>query len=176
MNTLVLYYSRTGNNRLVAQRIAERLACDIDEIRPALGSFFFLLLGSAMKAGLGNRKLARDPGDYDRVILCGPIWMGTVVLPLRSFLLKYRKRIKSLAFVTACGSDETSKSGGFGYETVFGKFRDILGPAFAKGYALPVTLAAPAGAVSTKIVLDETNFTGEIASRYEAVVEELGRA
>lgn len=173
MKTLVLYYSRTGNNRFAAQRLAEALDCDIEEIRTLCGGFFFLLLGSALKFGLGNRKLARNPADYDRVILCGPIWMGQIVLPLRVFLRKYARSLKALAFVTVCGSDEKSKDTGFGYETVFGKIRALLGEKFAGGYAIPVTLILGSGVDATKVSLNEANFTGEIASRFEEVAESL---
>lgn len=174
-NTLVLYYSRTGNNRFVAERLAGELGCDIAEIRPALGGFFFLLLGSALKAGLGNRRLSRDPGSYERIVLCGPIWMGQVVWPIRSLLRRYRRSIRSLAFVTACGSDDSNKDTGFGFESVFAKYREILGQSFAGGYALPVNLAAGAGAgaEATKTRLTEAAFSGDILTRYEATVAAL---
>ncbi len=173
MKTLILYYSRTGNNRFAALKLAEALDCDIEEIRSLCGGFSFLLLGSALTFGLGNRKLSRNPADFDRVILCGPIWMGRIVLPLRAFLRKYGRSLKSLAFVTVCGSDEASKSGGFGYETVFGKFRALLGEKFAGGFAIPVTLIPGGGADATKARLNGANFTGEIAARFQAVADSL---
>ncbi len=173
MKTLILYYSRTGNNRFAAQRLAEALDCEIEEIRPASGGFFSLLLGSALKFGLGNRKLARNPADFDRVILCGPIWMGQIVLPLRVFIRKYGRSLKSLTFVTVCGSDEASKDTGFGYETVFAKFRALLGEKFAGGLAIPVTLIPGSGVDATKVILTEANFTGEIAARFQAVADRL---
>jgi len=173
MKTLVVYYSRTGNNRFVAQRLADALTCEVEEIRPAFGGFFFLLAGSALKIGVGNRRLRNDPAAFDRVILCGPIWMGTVVQPLRAFLSKYRKTIKSLTFVTACGSDEKSKDGGFGYETVFAKIRDLVGPALDGAHALSVSLVPGSGADTTKSRLDETTFTGELAARFESLVAGL---
>lgn len=175
MKTLVVYYSRTGNNRFIAQKLAETLDCETEDIRPRSGGFFLLLLGSAMGFGAGNRKLLRNPADYDRVILCGPIWMGKIVLPLRSFLRKYGHSIKSLVFVTACGSDEASKDGGFGYETVFGKFLAILGDKFTGGFAIPVTLIPASGVDATKVSLNEANFTGEIAKRFKTVARELER-
>lgn len=171
--SLVVYYSRTGNNRFTALRLAERLGCDSEELRSRSRGFFSLLMGSALGFGAGNLNLEKNPADYDRVILLGPIWMGKVVLPLRAFLRTYGRSVKALAFVTVCGSDEASKDGGFGYETVFGKFRAILGDKFAGGFAIPVTLLPESGANATETRLTAENFTGAIAARFEEVVGEL---
>lgn len=79
--TLVVYYSKTGNNRYLAEKTAEALGCPSAALRPRLPGLLFLLPASATKISLGNRRLKETVSDYDEVILCGPIWMGMFVSP-----------------------------------------------------------------------------------------------
>ena len=73
-----------------------------------------------------NRYLAGKIADYDRVILCGPIWMGRLIPPLRTFLLKYKHIIRQLYFVTCCGSSDAKKDEKFGHALVFREVENIM--------------------------------------------------
>lgn len=175
MKTLVLYYSHTGNNRFAAERISEGLGAEIEEIRPVVGGFSLLLLASGLKAGFGNRKLKSDPSAFERIVLVGPIWMGQIVWPLRSLIKRHGASLNSVAFVTACGGGDEIKSDPFGYETVFEKFRALLGPKFIGGFAVPVGLASDAGAGADvmKVRLSAETCAGPIAARLDSVVDAL---
>ena len=83
---IVIYYSNNGSNRYLAKNIAKNLNCEIEEIKPRLNVHFFLLFGLS----IGNKKLKNNITDYDRIILCGPIWMGKFIAPLKSFVKKYK--------------------------------------------------------------------------------------
>lgn len=41
--TIVIYYSNNGSNRFLAHKIAERLQCDIEEIKPRINAHLLLV-------------------------------------------------------------------------------------------------------------------------------------
>jgi menaquinone-dependent protoporphyrinogen IX oxidase len=92
MKALVVYYSNKGRSRYLAQKISESLACDLEEIRPRLNALILFL----MSINLGIKPLKNNINEYENVILCGPIWMGRLIPPLRNFLLRYGDCIQNL--------------------------------------------------------------------------------
>ncbi len=109
---LVTYYSRSGNNKLIAQEIKGILKADIDLIVPEKsydGFFGFLRAGSnALKKKIIKINTKKEPSKYDLVIIGGPLWAGSLSAPVRSYLAK--NEIKKLAFFSCCGSGEPKKS------------------------------------------------------------------
>ncbi|NJM26173.1 MAG: hypothetical protein HC859_12465, partial [Bacteroidia bacterium] len=41
--------------------------------------------------------------DYEQVILAAPIWAGQIASPIRTFLAKEKRNIRSYSFITVCG-------------------------------------------------------------------------
>lgn len=181
MKTLVAYYSHGGNNRFIAEKLAKDLGGDLVELSPRVKPFGFVLLASLTRLSLGNRKVRFPVADYDAVVLCGPIYMGMLVAPLRDFMKANRKKLKSLHFATCCGGGEEEKDTKFGYNAVFGKARAILGERLAGCTALSIDLFAadelkghPDGIMSVK--LTEEKFTGAFADRYADLVRAIKKA
>lgn len=98
--TIVVYYSKKGNNRFLAKKVAQKLQCDTEELKPRLNAQLPLLMGISF----GNKKIQKNISDYDRVILCGPIWMGKFIAPLKNFVKTHKEKINKLVFITCCGS------------------------------------------------------------------------
>jgi flavodoxin len=173
-NTIVIYYSRKGSNRYLAEKISGRLSCNIEEIRPRINAFFLFLLNF----NPGIWKLRQPISSYERVILVGPIWMGRFVPPLRSFVKRYFKQIHKLVFVTCCGSTYAKKDEKFGHGLVFRNVRDILGDKLVFTQAFPVGLVLPDeqkedADAFMKTHLNDGNFKGEIADRFEAFMKRV---
>ena len=81
MKSLVVYYSRTGNARFVAETIAAEIGADIEEVidlKKRSGALGFL--GGGFAARFGKRtKIApskKSPAGYDLVIVGTPVWAG----------------------------------------------------------------------------------------------------
>jgi len=171
MKTIVVYYSSKGSNRYLAEKISKSLACDIEEIKPRLNVFLFFL----MKINFGNKKLKHSIKNYDRVILCGPIWMGRLIPPLRSFINKYFSEINKLVFVSCCGSTFAKKDEKFGHGFVFkeveGILKDkcILCQAFPVGLVLPDEMKEDSDAFM-KAHLNDGNFKGEIQELFDVFI------
>ena len=99
MKTIVVYYSNKGSNKYLAEKISKSLSCELEEIKPRLNIFLLFL----MNIHLGIKPIKTNIKEYDKVVLCGPIWMGKFIPPLRSFIKKYIDSIHKLVFVT-CSS------------------------------------------------------------------------
>ena len=174
MKTIVYYYSRKGSNRFLATRIADDLKCEIEEIKPRLNSHLLMLMG----LHLGNRKLKTKVEDYDKVILCGPIYVGKLIAPLKYFICKYSKKIGNLVFVTCCGSSFKNKDDKFGHNLVFTQVKSLFNDKCLHCEAFPIDLFAPAElkedpAAFMKVHLNNENFKGEIVGIYDAFIQKI---
>lgn len=175
MKALVLYYSKTGNNRYLAQRCAKKLAADIEEISPRLNVLPLQIIFSLMKKSPGIARLSHDVTAYDRVILCGPIWMGHPASTIRSFLQRFGKNIKRLEFITCCGGGDDTKDDKFGYMSAFRMVEALTEGEKVRCEAFPVVLAVPEDKrkdsdTVMKTRLNDENFSGELQERLDAFI------
>lgn len=122
--TLVVYYSRTGITRRVAESLAALLGADVEEIcEPRSRIGFLALLRSAGEALL-KRKAAitppqKDPGLYDLVVVGTPVWAWSVASPVRNYLAAQRARLPQVAFFCTLGNT--------GADPVFAQLRNLTG-------------------------------------------------
>ena len=172
--TLVAYYSNTGNNRFLSHKIANSLNCDIEEIKPVINAQLLMMA----RIGLGVKKTKTNLSDYDRIILCGPVWMGSFIYPLKSFVDKYKNKVNEWDFVTCCGSSYKLKDDKYGHEMVFNKIKELYPDLNIKCTALPITMTMPdkqQDDVDTmmKARLNEDNFDGLFHEKFEEYIESL---
>lgn len=169
---LILYFSNTGNNKFLAEKFAEKLESDINKLELKPKSFFLLLLFSFLKISPFIKPTPVE--KYERVILLSPIWMGNVVSPVRGFLKKNRKNIKSLVYITVCGGDEEDKDGKFGYEGVFTEVRKLFGKTNFSAHAISVKFLDGLEKNDVMSVrLDEKLFAEKMKERFDEIVREL---
>jgi flavodoxin len=113
MKYLVVYYSRTGNNRTIAEFIASRLSADIDEIidkKNRQGRLNWLLAGRDSRAKkLTEIEYQKNPQDYDTIIIGAPIWAWNPIPPLRTYLKEVDLKGKRVAFFI-CSKTEAYKN------------------------------------------------------------------
>ena len=101
--TLVVYYSRSGNTRMVAEAISKRLGCDLEEITEPKNRGGLL---GYMGAGSEGRKESiteinptkRDLANYNIVIVGTPIWAWNISSPIRSYLTLNKGKFPDVAF------------------------------------------------------------------------------
>lgn len=106
MKILIVYYSRGGNTRTVAQALAQAVGGDIEPIvdmekRSGFTGFvrsgYEALFSKLTRIG----EMRYDPAAYDLVVVGSPVWAGRPSTPSISFLKKYQAQIQRLAlFVT----------------------------------------------------------------------------
>ena len=91
MRTLVVFYSRSGNTRRVAHRIAAALAAEVEEIEDLddrSGILGYLRSGHEASARRPARiaPITRDLAAFDLVVIGTPVWRASVSSPVRTFL------------------------------------------------------------------------------------------
>lgn len=108
---LVVYYSRTGHTKKIAEEITKNLNADIDEIidkKKRKGFFKFLSSGrEALKGNLTEIEFNKKVEDYDLVIIGTPTWAGTIPPAIRTYLSKNKP--KNVAFFCTHGGETTGK-------------------------------------------------------------------
>ncbi len=90
MNALVVYYSRTGTTRKVAEKLASLLRCVSEEIHDTTnrkGKLGWLRAGkdATSKKLTKLETVNNDPASYDIVIIGTPIWNHTLSTPIRTY-------------------------------------------------------------------------------------------
>ena len=109
MNVLVVYYSRTGTTRTVANVLAKELNCDLEEIideKSRAGPLGWLGGGKdASQNKLTQIKLIKqNPKNYDLVIVGSPIWAGKMAPAIRTYLTQNKPK-KLAEFCTIGGEN-----------------------------------------------------------------------
>lgn len=111
MKILILYYSRTGNNRTLATYLAKQIGADIEEIQPVRT---FKLLGFLLDF-FKNRKpkiapITKDPKDYDHVLFMAPLYDMGIAHPMKTALVALKENLEHYSFVTLCGYHRDEQS------------------------------------------------------------------
>ncbi len=123
---LVVYYSHSGNTRIVGQAIAKALDADVEEIvaldeKP--GALQFISRGLSATSGRTAAIMApqKDPAQYDLVVVGGPVYGMTVSSPVRTYLDQQKARFNRVAFFTTSMSHR--------YAATLDKMGEIAGKA-----------------------------------------------
>ncbi len=103
---LVVFYSRTGNTKKIANEIAKNLKADICEIESDKYKSFFGFFKAGKDAILKKKtriKVDKNPSDYNLIIIGTPNWGAKMASPVRTFI-DGKKFKKSAYFCTQGGS------------------------------------------------------------------------
>ncbi len=108
MNSVIVYYSNTGNNRRLAKYIKSKTKCDIFEVlekKKRKGYMKFVIeMIFGIKPKLQPYKI--DLKKYDRVIMIAPFWFGQIASPMRVFMKNEKENIKKYAFFSISGGND----------------------------------------------------------------------
>ena len=130
MKTLIVFYSRTGCTRAVAQALAAQLGADTEELKETAdrsGPKGYLLAGrdAMQKRSAVLLPTTRQPADYDLVIVATPVWAFTMCPAIRTWLLRETAQLRRAAFLCT--------QGGSGAERTMREMAQIIGrPAVAR--------------------------------------------
>ena len=108
MKTLVVYYSRTGTTRKVADELAEALGADVEELKERAnreGAMGYLQAGrdSMRKRPAELLPVTRDPADYDLVLMGGPCWAQGICTPIRTYGAEHKNSLSKVAYFATAG-------------------------------------------------------------------------
>lgn len=108
MKILVVYYSRTGTTKRVAEIISKMLKCDIGEIYDTKNREGIMgYLKSGRDASLGRLTLIKDikydTKQYDLIIIGTPVWAWNMATPVRTYIVQNKRFFKKTAFFCTMG-------------------------------------------------------------------------
>jgi flavodoxin len=108
MRILIVYFSRTGHTKRLAERLARELGTSstaITERRSRRG--FFGYQRSLIEAVTGRDatidKLRNQPREHDLVLIGTPIWGWHLSSPVRAFARQHAKALRHVAFFCTMG-------------------------------------------------------------------------
>ena len=116
MRVLILVFSLTGNNRLLARHLAERMRAErmgaermeveVEEVRerrllPRIKLTIGLDLLFRRRPRVHPVRAAVE--DVDMVLIAAPVWDARLAHPMASALRGLRGRLRACALVTLCG-------------------------------------------------------------------------
>ena len=144
MSKLVVYFSYTGNTRMIANKIKKKLNCDILEIKTVIpySEDYQSVVDDEQNSEASNhlpeiQDITINLSKYDEIILGTPVWWYRPVPAIRTFLTKSNlsgKTIKPFAtnagwlgrtfkeIQTLCSNSKVDN----GMNIVFESYSDIL--------------------------------------------------
>jgi len=122
MKTLIVFYSRTGCTRLVAEELARQLGSDTEELRETAdrsGARGYVLAGrdALLKRPSELLPTTRRVEEYDLVVVATPVWAFTLCPAVRTWLTREAPRLRRMAAVCT--------QGGCGAERAFAEMEQI---------------------------------------------------
>lgn len=104
MNAILVYYSHTGNNAVLAEYVAKQVGIKsfrIEDVkkREIKDIAIEMLFGINPKLKAMPEKL----DEYDLVLFMSPIWMFSIPSPMRSIMKQYKGKLKKYAFISFSG-------------------------------------------------------------------------
>lgn len=111
MKILIVYYSYTGQTKLIVDKINSKLDCDIIELKPVVPfSTDYQEVVDEYQNNESDKKCVEiekiniNFDEYDKVIIGTPVWWYSITPVLREFLIKYDLSGKKVyPFVTNAG-------------------------------------------------------------------------
>jgi len=102
MKSLVVYYSRTGNTRFVAELVAKHLGADIEEVidhKNRKGILGWLSAGkdARLRKETQISPSEHDPCNYELIVVGSPVWGGSLTPAIRTYLRKHDLSGKKVA-------------------------------------------------------------------------------
>ena len=124
LRILVVYYSRSGTTRIIAESLSKAFKCDVEEIvevEDRVGFFGYVrsLVEAMRKRPSAIARGKGDPSSYDLIIIGKPVWAWSVSSPVRAYLMANKECLPQVAFFCTLG--------GRGSESAFTQMQYLVG-------------------------------------------------
>jgi flavodoxin len=88
---LIVYYTLTGTNKMIAEELQKRFSCDVGEIKTASkrsGIWGFVVSGyeNFFNKDAELQPFTMDLNAYNPIIICTPLWLQKISSPARTLL------------------------------------------------------------------------------------------
>lgn len=104
MKRLIISYTFSGNNALLAKHLAEKADADYTEIRELRQrKMLTIVLDTIFSRTPKIQPLQSTIGNYDHIIFVAPIWFGKIASPFRQVFRQCRDQLTRYSFVSVSG-------------------------------------------------------------------------
>ncbi len=115
MRSLVVFYSRTGNTRFMAEKVAAELSADTEEVvdlKNRRGWLGFIRAGyDATRSKVTKiQKTQKSSWDYDLIVVGTPVWNSRLTPAIRTYLKENdlsQRRVALFSTNEGRGSEKT---------------------------------------------------------------------
>ena len=102
--TLITFYSKTGNVRLLAKKAAQLLEADVEELVDlskwtGIDGFVRRAHRAIVRGGTSLSATQYDPKNYEKILVFSPLWGPTVCPAIRTYLKQNKDFIQELNLV-----------------------------------------------------------------------------
>ena len=104
MKLLIIYFSYTGNNKLLAEHIGRTLdahVVGVQEKRKRMG--LTMLLDMVFKRAAKIQPLTVSPREYEHVLFIAPLWDMNIAFPMKAAIEQLRDSLSMFSFISFCG-------------------------------------------------------------------------
>ncbi len=113
-DTLVVFFSRTGYTRQIAEEVARRMGADVEEIRDStrrsgLFGYWRCATEALRRTSVQIKAPTLMPRDYRVVVLGTPVWAGNIASPMRAYVAANRAQLPQVAFYCTQGGSGSRK-------------------------------------------------------------------
>ena len=169
MKLLTVYFSFFGNNRQLAEYVAELTGCDIRTVverkrRRLLTVFLDMFFNRRPRIEPLDCRLA----DYDHVVLIAPVWAAKVANPMKSLLEAERDGLPGYSFMSLCGYDRPGQA-----EKIKRELSDLAGRPPAALVQLKICDLLPAQQQSDIKAISAYRVTREDLCRFEPHISDF---
>jgi multimeric flavodoxin WrbA len=110
MKVLIIYFSFSGNNRLLAEHLATRLDCDICPIvEKRRRTAVTIMLDMIFRREPKLQPLKYSALDYDHIILVAPIWDAKLSTPMKALIKREKSALSNYSFISLCGYERAEQ-------------------------------------------------------------------
>lgn len=104
MKYLIIYFSFSGNNRLLAEYLATQIGCDFcPVVEKKRRTGVTILLDMLFRREPKIQPLEHSVSDYDHIILVAPIWDAKLAHPMKTLIKQEKAALTSYSFISLCG-------------------------------------------------------------------------
>lgn len=110
MKILVIYFSFSGNNRLLAEHLSKRIGCDICAItEKKRRTILTIILDMLFKRESKIETLEFSVVNYDHIILVAPIWDSKLANPMKTLIKSEKTAFSNYSFISFCGYERSAQ-------------------------------------------------------------------
>ena len=116
-DTLIVYYSMTGNTKKAAERLAEHTMADLERLNDKCSydgtrGKLKLILKSVFRTRAAIYKPEKDLSVYEKAVICTPVYNCSLAPAVRAYIVSHKDSLalKRVCLVTVSGGTSAEKA------------------------------------------------------------------